>query len=111
MKGLKKNLKEKNNMDKQQLERDIRRGYKITVQRGRWDEKSLCKTKGCKRKQKYLVFAWDGEPMLSRLETMTCAEHLSNGVEKARKYNEKLIKEQIQRKINQIKKDAEELKK
>lgn len=98
-------------MNKEELERNIRRGFRITVQKGRWDEKSTCETKGCKRKQKYLVFSWDGEPKLSRLETMVCAEHLSNGVEKARKSNEKSIKEQIQRSIERIKKEAEEIKK
>lgn len=98
-------------MNREEILNDIRRGFSITVQKGMWSNKSKCQIKGCQSKQKFLIFSWDGKPMLSRLDLAVCAKHLSNGVELATKNNEKLIQDQFKRRIEQIKTQAEEIKK
>jgi hypothetical protein len=52
-----------------------------------------CFIKSCTSPPKYTLFADDGEPMLSRLDSCTCRKHLGLAIDRAWEYN-KLHKKQ-----------------
>jgi hypothetical protein len=62
----------------------------VTVMPGRFSEKSKCSIKRCKKKVRWLIFSWDGKPMLSRLSKQSCHKHLAVVVKKAMIEDKKL---------------------
>lgn len=60
---------------------------RVNVGYGSITGKRSCMIKRCKRRDKFFVFADDGEPMMSRLFGTSCKNHLTKVVEKAIEYN------------------------
>jgi len=67
---------------------------KVIVTRGRISNKSVCDVRGCKKRDRYLLFVplYEGDcsTQLSRLRAVSCSKHLTYRVDK-------LIKEELAR--------------
>ena len=68
--------------------------YMINVQPGSYGRN--CRVNGriqkCKSKPVFMVFVYDGEPKMSRLDSCCCAKHLPHAVRMAKKENVRILK-------------------
>ena len=64
----------------------------VTVMTGSFSTESKCGIKRCRCKSKYLIFGWDGKPMMSRLIAESCSKHLSKTISKVMKEDKGMFK-------------------
>lgn len=62
---------------------------RVNITRGSINGKRNCRIKRCRRRDKFLIFADDGDTRLSRLFASSCKKHLTPVVEKAIEFNKK----------------------